>query len=129
MHPREGGIVMDLETGAEDDRVEIALGAVGSDDRARANLIDVVRDELGVGASQRRVVPVRERDPLAADRVARGEPRPQVRVGYLVTEMASGDRLERLREAAVDDRGEDGRLVAQVHRGADELLDGRQALE
>ena len=72
--------VGDVEAGAEDDRVDLALGAVGADDRALADLGDAVGDDLDVRLAERRAgsrwredpLAARQRSPASASRAARG---------------------------------------------------------
>ncbi len=77
-----------MEAGAEDDRVDLALGAVGGHDRVRADLPDAVRDQLDVRLRERRIPLVRGQDALAAELVARRQPGAQLRVGHLLRELA-----------------------------------------
>ena len=72
--------VGDVEAGAEDDRVDLALGAVGGDQRVAAHLRQAGGDHVDVGLRQRRVVAVGQQDALAADAVVGGELGPQRRV-------------------------------------------------
>ena len=111
---REAGVVVDLEAGAEDDRVELALGAVGGHDRARADLADRLGHDLGVRRGERGVVGVGHRDPLAAERVARASASPAAR-GPSPGGAGAGGRSPRTLEDSrrFDDRPEHGRPRAR----------------
>ena len=69
-HALGGRDVGDVEAGAEDDRVDRPLDAVGADDRAFARTSRTpLGDELDVRLAERAVPAVGRQDPLAADRV------------------------------------------------------------
>ncbi|ESU48605.1 hypothetical protein P376_3422 [Streptomyces sp. HCCB10043] len=69
-----------MEAGAEDDRVDLGLGAVGGDHRGAAYLAEPRGDDVHIGLGERRVVGAGEQDPLAADAVVGGQLGPQGRV-------------------------------------------------
>ena len=118
-----------MEAGRPDDRVELALAAVGGADPALGDLGDRVGDDLRVRLAERAVVGVGHRDPLAAERVARGELRAQLRVRDLPAQVQAGDLLEHGREPPVDDRPQHRRLLQDVDEPADGALRRRHAPE
>ncbi len=90
------------------------------------DLHDRLGDHLGAGLGEGRVVGVRHRDPLAAERVGGGELRPQLGIVDLAAEMVAGDLLEDPGDPPVDDRSQHGRLLEQ-RRSAREPLAERPA--
>jgi hypothetical protein len=68
------GRVGDVEAGAEDDRVDLALDAVAVEHGALADSLESARDELDVRLLERRVPLVGGQDSLAAQRVVGRQP-------------------------------------------------------
>ena len=79
--------VRHVEAGREDDRVYLALDAVGRDDRVGAHLLDPLGHELDVLLAERAVPAVRRQDPLAADRVVGRDLLEQLGVGDLLAHV------------------------------------------
>ena len=88
--------VGDVEAGAEDDRVDLALGSVGGRDRVLADALDRLGHHARVLAGQRRVAVVGDQDALAADRVIGRQLRAQLRGWIRATSRCpSGPRAGR----------------------------------
>ena len=119
--------VGDLEAGAEDDRVDLALLAVAGHDRVRRDLLDAAGEQLDVGLGERRVPLVRGQDPLAADRVAGRDLLEQLGVGDLAAHVAARDPLGQLHQPRVLDEAEHEQLAGAVGGAAHELLQPREA--
>src|SRR4051812_37661339 len=111
------------EAGGEDDRVELARGAVGGPDRVPLYALDPVRHDLRVRGGDRRIPVARQQHALAPDRVVRRQLLAELRVLHLVTQLRLGDRLLQLEEPRVHDEAEHHRLAHPVDRGSRQLLD------
>ena len=81
----------DVEAGAEDDRVDLALGAVGADDGVAAHLGEALGEQLDVGLGDRRVEVVGDQGALAAERVVGRELAAQLRIRDLAGDVALAD--------------------------------------
>ena len=80
----EGGGVGDVEAGGDDDRVDLADGAVLRRRwRSARDLGDAVGDQVDVRPIERRVVVVRDQHALAADLEVRGDLAAQISVADL----------------------------------------------
>ena len=117
--------VEDAEAGAEDDRVDRVLGAVGGDQRALADLADRGRDDLDVRLRQRGVPRVRRADALAAERVGGREQRSQLGVRHLAAQVRER-RAPREREQARVHEAEHGQFTRAVDPAAHRGLRRRQ---
>jgi hypothetical protein len=82
-----------LEAGGADQHVDGAFLAVGGHDAAFGDALDAVGDQFHVGLAHRRVEVARIDEPLAAQRVGRGELFAQRRIGQLAVAVRGG-RLE-----------------------------------
>ena len=112
--PGESG---DVEPGSEDDRVDLALGPVGADHAIAADLGQTLGEQLDVLLADGRVEVVGDEDPLAADRVARGQLAPQLGVLDLAAQVALGDPLgQHLHQLRVLDEAEDQELMTPEKR-------------
>ena len=121
--------VGDLEAGAEDDRVDLALLAVAGDDRvARVTLSTPPVTSSTLGLRERAVPAVRGQDPLAADRVAGRDLLEQLRVGDLAAHVPARDPLGQLHQPRVLDEAEHEQLARRVDAAAHELLQRREAV-
>src|SRR5699024_3156269 len=96
----EHGRVGDVEAGGDDEGVDIALGAVGGDDRMRTHLADAVGDHIDVGPVEGGVVVVRDEHPLAADGEVRGDLLPQRAVTDTAAQVQACRDLQRLEQRA-----------------------------
>ena len=115
-----------MEARPEDDGVDLALGAVGRDDRVGADLLDALGDELDVVLRERRVVVVAEQDALAADPIAGTQLLAQRRVAHLAMQMQAAEALEPLHGPLVHE-AQDEQLPAPVDGGPREALQARNA--
>ena len=86
------------EAGGDDDRVDLALDAVGGDDAVLGDARDRVGDELEVRLVERRVVDVREQRPLAAERMRRPELAPHL--GIVARRRSPPGRRPRARRSS-----------------------------
>ncbi len=111
--------VEDVEAGAEDDRVDLALGPVRAHDRAPADLGDPVGDDLDVRPAQRRQVVVGDQDALAARQVVGRELRAQLRVANRAAQVPLADQAQQRCQRDSQHRDRD-RLASPVDRRADQ---------
>ena len=95
-----------LEAGREDDGVDGVHAAVAADHRVLANVVDAVRHDLDVRATERLVVVVGDQDALPADRVVRQQDLAEARIGDRVLDVPLGQATDDLREhaAAAEER-------------------------
>ena len=118
--------VEDVEAGAEDDRVDLALGPVGAHDRAPADLGDPVGDDLDVRPPSDGQVVVRDQDALAAGQVVGRELRAQLGVADRAAQVRLADQAQQRCQRDPQHRDRD-RLAGPVDRRADQPLERREA--
>ncbi len=107
-----------MEARRDDDRVDLAFGAVLRDDAARGDAGDAVGDEVDVRPVERGVIVVRDQHALAADTVVRRDLPAQFLVADLPPDLDARGELERLHEGLRLGQTHDLRLAGGVLQGA-----------
>ena len=103
-----------VEAGGHDDRVDLALGAVGRHDAGRGDRADPVGDQVDVVGVEGRVVVVGDQDALAADLEVRRDRLAQGRVGDAARDVLQRQLLRRGGQLRVDREARDEALASPV---------------